>query len=97
MTPDGAPLPHQTLHGSPGRIWRFYYQCGCGYLRGRNARSTCSHCGRPPSSWSRSAVRAYRAELRRRVRFWVERDFHPGLSHVRRQAWSRHVVRKELR
>lgn len=34
MTPDGALVPHQTLHRSPRRIDRYYFQCACGFLRG---------------------------------------------------------------
>lgn len=65
MTPDGSPVPHQTLHRSGRRIHRYYFRCACGFLRGRNARFPCS-CGHPPPSWTAKQVREYE-QFQRRV------------------------------
>lgn len=71
MTPDGAPVPHQTLHGSARRVRRHYFRCTCGYLRGRNARFPCS-CGAPPASWGAAKVREHAREQRRLRRFLAD-------------------------
>ena len=74
MTPDGAPVPHQALHGSAKKIRRYYVVCACGYRRGRNARFPCA-CGAPPASWSAAEARAYWAAKRKHIQWLAKQGY----------------------
>lgn len=64
--------PTAPLRGRPRKVKRYYFQCKCGQLRGRNARSPCA-CGRPPASWSPDTVRAWLASRRKHKR-WLAKN-----------------------
>ena len=66
-----APGP---LRGRPKKVRRYYFQCGCGQLRGKNARSPCD-CGRPPASWSPATVRAWRIAQRKHTRWLAKQGY----------------------